>query len=136
MVTRGFCSFFGRFRGGPNNKRLEGLVHISDLRDKGHVSAVTDVVERHKAVKVKVIRVTAAKLSLSMKEVDQETGEDLNPQNTKRIIAAAQSESFDNEGGGGSFSSSMAAARNPDRPYNAGGSFNNTEDDLFGQKVS
>lgn len=89
---------------------------------------MSDVVERHKSVKVKVISITAAKISLSMKDVDQETGEDLNPQNTKRIIAAAIGES-DSYGG----SSSMAAARNPDRPNNVAG-YSITEDDSISQQ--
>lgn len=68
-----------------------------------------------------------------MKEVDQETGEDLNPQNTKRLIASAQGESSDFGGGGNSFlpsMNSMNVARNPDRPL---GSFSSAaDDDLFG----
>lgn len=72
-----------------------------------------------------------------MKEVDQETGEDLNPQNTKRLMAIAAGEY---SGGGGDYNggpgtssfSSMNAARNPDRPSN----IVNADDDLFGQKVS
>ncbi|XP_055920622.1 ATP-dependent RNA helicase DHX8 [Eupeodes corollae] len=60
-------------------KRWEGLVHISQLRSEGRVTDVTEVVNRGSMVKVKVISITGQKVSLSMKEVDQVSGEDLNP---------------------------------------------------------
>lgn len=60
-------------------KRWEGLVHISQLRAEGRVTDVTEVVSRNQPVKVKVMSITGQKVSLSMKEVDQETGRDLNP---------------------------------------------------------
>lgn len=85
-------------------KRWEGLVHISQLRREGRVNVVSEVVSRHQAVKVKATAFTGTKLSLSMKDVDQETGEDLNPQATKRLFNPNGDES--------------AAARNPDRPDN------------------
>ena len=43
------------------------------------VNSVEEVVTRGQIVKVKVLSIAAGKMSLSMKEVDQETGEDLNP---------------------------------------------------------
>ncbi|EDW77060.2 uncharacterized protein Dwil_GK22168 [Drosophila willistoni] len=60
-------------------KRWEGLVHISQLRAEGRVTDVTEVVSRNQTVKVKVMSITGQKVSLSMKEVDQESGRDLNP---------------------------------------------------------
>ncbi|EDV98440.1 ATP-dependent RNA helicase DHX8 [Drosophila grimshawi] len=60
-------------------KRWEGLVHISQLRAEGRVTDVTEVVARNQTVKVKVMSLAGQKVSLSMKEVDQETGRDLNP---------------------------------------------------------
>lgn len=60
-------------------KRWEGLVHISQLRSEGRVTDVTEVVARGSNVKVKVMSVAGQKVSLSMKEVDQTTGRDLNP---------------------------------------------------------
>ncbi|XP_065343249.1 ATP-dependent RNA helicase DHX8 [Cloeon dipterum] len=60
-------------------KRWEGLVHISQLRKEGRVSEASEVVQRGQKVKVKVLTFTGQKVSLSMKEVDQDTGEDLNP---------------------------------------------------------
>ncbi|XP_055387520.1 ATP-dependent RNA helicase DHX8 [Condylostylus longicornis] len=60
-------------------KRWEGLVHISQLRSEGRVSDVNEVVNRGNSVKVKVLSIVGQKVSLSMKDVDQETGRDLNP---------------------------------------------------------
>ncbi|XP_059470010.1 ATP-dependent RNA helicase DHX8 [Neocloeon triangulifer] len=60
-------------------KRWEGLVHISQLRKEGRVTETSEVVQRGQKVKVKVLTFTGQKVSLSMKEVDQDTGEDLNP---------------------------------------------------------
>nr|XP_009860657.1 ATP-dependent RNA helicase DHX8 [Ciona intestinalis] len=66
-------------------KRIEGLVHISELRAEGRVSQVSDVVKRGQKCKVKVISFTGTKTSLTMKDVDQITGEDLNPGRTSRM---------------------------------------------------
>lgn len=81
-------------------KKWEGLVHISQLRSEGRVTDVNDVVSRGNNVKVKVVSITGQKVSLSMKEVDQLTGRDLNPLSHRPA---------DEEMG----------ARNPDRPVGA-----------------
>lgn len=60
-------------------KKWEGLVHISQLRSEGRVVDVTEVVSRGQTVKVKVMSIAGQKVSLSMKEVDQDNGTDLNP---------------------------------------------------------
>lgn len=60
-------------------KKWEGLVHISQLRSEGRVVDVTEVVSRGQTVKVKVMSIAGQKVSLSIKEVDQDTGKDLNP---------------------------------------------------------
>uniref|UniRef100_T1IJK0 RNA helicase n=1 Tax=Strigamia maritima TaxID=126957 RepID=T1IJK0_STRMM len=60
-------------------KRREGLVYISQLRREGKVTSVSDVVQRGQRVKVKVLSINGQKTSLSMKDVDQDSGEDLNP---------------------------------------------------------
>nr|CAB3237998.1 ATP-dependent RNA helicase DHX8-like [Phallusia mammillata] len=85
------------------HKRCEGLVHISELRSEGRVSSVADVVSRGQMCKVKVLSHTGTKTSLSMKDVDQRTGEDLNPNRTRRMqnIETSKDE---------------VACRNPDRP--------------------
>ena len=64
-------------------RKAEGLVHISQLRREGRVTTVAEVVARSQSVKVKVLSIAIAsvgqKISLSMKDVDQDTGEDLSP---------------------------------------------------------
>ncbi|KAM7370466.1 hypothetical protein PAMP_010013 [Pampus punctatissimus] len=84
-------------------KRWEGLVHISELRKEGRIANVADVVTKGQKVKVKVLSFTGTKASLSMKDVDQETGEDLNP-NRRRNLDPVVGED---------------AMRNPDRPVEA-----------------
>uniref|UniRef100_A0A2A4J898 RNA helicase n=1 Tax=Heliothis virescens TaxID=7102 RepID=A0A2A4J898_HELVI len=78
-------------------KRWEGLVHISQLRSEGRVTNVSDVVNRGDKVKVKVLSVTGQKVSLTMKDVCQETGKDLNPASHAHLEAERE-------------------GRNPDRP--------------------
>ncbi|ERN12543.1 probable pre-mRNA-splicing factor ATP-dependent RNA helicase DEAH5 [Amborella trichopoda] len=56
----------------------EGLVHVSQIANKRVVNA-KDVVKRDQEVFVKVISVSGQKLSLSMRDVDQKTGQDLLP---------------------------------------------------------
>ncbi|EFA09691.1 ATP-dependent RNA helicase DHX8 [Tribolium castaneum] len=82
-------------------RRWEGLVHISQLRAEGRVTNVSEVVSRGMKVKIKVLSVTGQKVSLSMKDVDQITGKDLNP------LSHAPAEREDKD-------------RNPDRPMNTG----------------
>ncbi|XP_061611131.1 ATP-dependent RNA helicase DHX8 [Phyllopteryx taeniolatus] len=84
-------------------KRWEGLVHISELRREGRVANVADVVSKGQRVKIKVLSFTGSKTSLSMKDVDQETGEDLNP-NRRRNVGPDGSEEVN--------------MRNPDGPTN------------------
>uniref|UniRef100_A0A915AD75 RNA helicase n=2 Tax=Parascaris univalens TaxID=6257 RepID=A0A915AD75_PARUN len=59
-------------------QRFEGLLHISQIR-KERVNAVADVLNRGQKIKVKVLKFENGKISLSMREVNQDTGEDLNP---------------------------------------------------------
>ncbi|XP_068438704.1 ATP-dependent RNA helicase DHX8-like [Clinocottus analis] len=84
-------------------KRFEGLVHISELRKEGRIANVADVVTKGQKVKVKVLSFTGTKASLSMKDVDQQTGEDLNPNRRRNLDPAVGDE----------------AMRNPDRPVEA-----------------
>ena len=81
-------------------KKWEGLVHISQLRSEGRVTDVNDVVKRGANVKVKVMQITGQKVSLSMKEVDQFSGRDLDP-----LSHAPADDELE--------------ARNPDRPIGA-----------------
>lgn len=54
-----------------------GLVHVSAIREGARVEHPEDVLERNQPVKVKVMKIENGKISLSMKVVDQTTGEDL-----------------------------------------------------------
>ncbi|KAK0174577.1 hypothetical protein PV327_010335 [Microctonus hyperodae] len=80
-------------------RRCEGLVHISQLRREGRVINASDVVSRGQKVWVKVLNIGPQKISLSMKDVDQETGRDSNP--TVPVIKPDEDEKY---------------LRNPDRP--------------------
>ncbi|XP_043198767.1 ATP-dependent RNA helicase DHX8-like [Amphibalanus amphitrite] len=94
-------------------RRLEGLVHISQLRREGRVADCNEVVSRGQAVKVKVLSFTGTKTALSMKEVDQQTGEDLNP-----TIAVPVADDG-------------LLARNPDRPTDASRGAPSIDDDAL-----
>ncbi|XP_033212853.1 ATP-dependent RNA helicase DHX8 [Belonocnema kinseyi] len=80
-------------------RRWEGLVHISQLRREGRVATAADVVSRGQKVLVKVLSISGQKISLSMKDVDQETGQDLNP-----VVNRTRTEEDEKH------------LRNPDRP--------------------
>ncbi|KAL5213475.1 hypothetical protein ABZP36_024322 [Zizania latifolia] len=56
----------------------EGLVHVSQMASK-RVANAKEVVKRDQEVYVKVVSVKGQKLSLSMRDVDQDTGKDLLP---------------------------------------------------------
>uniref|UniRef100_A0A0K0FAG4 RNA helicase n=1 Tax=Strongyloides venezuelensis TaxID=75913 RepID=A0A0K0FAG4_STRVS len=56
----------------------DGLVHISHVKSQ-RIDDINDHLSRGNKVKVKIIKIDGSKIGLSMKEVDQETGEDLNP---------------------------------------------------------
>jgi polyribonucleotide nucleotidyltransferase len=65
---------FGAFVNFIGNR--DGLVHISELTD-GRVAKVTDVINEGDEVKVKVLAIDErGKVRLSMRVVDQETGEE------------------------------------------------------------
>ena len=81
------------------NKFLNSHTY-TQLRREGRVSSVADVVSRGQEVKVKVLTFTGNKTSLSMKDVDQVTGEDLNP--SSKVMTSQQNDNAD--------------LRNPDRP--------------------
>ena len=72
------------------------------LRREGRVADVNDVVARGQKVKVKVLSIAGTKIRLSMKDVDQNTGEDLNPKTKAKDSSMEIEESM----------------RNPDRPSN------------------
>uniref|UniRef100_A0A1Q3F680 RNA helicase n=1 Tax=Culex tarsalis TaxID=7177 RepID=A0A1Q3F680_CULTA len=92
-------------------RKKEGLVHISQLSSEGRVNTVTDVVNRNENVKVKVISIAGSKISLCMKDVDQETGKDLNPLSHAHLQDGEMS------------------SRNPDRPMNVPSMLNIQDND-------
>jgi len=56
-------------------KKIEGLVHISQIRSGPKIQSCKDYVKEKQEVKIKVIGISQeGKISLSMKEVDQFTG--------------------------------------------------------------
>ena len=65
-----------------------------------------------------MLSINGAKLSLSMKDVEQETGKDLNPQNTKRLKAVASNQDEQPYSNNESATQQQQQARNPDRPDN------------------
>ncbi len=64
--------------------RKEGLVHVSEIRAGGRIGNARDIIKRGQKVKVKVLSVGGEKVSLSMREVDQETGKDLMPRRLEK----------------------------------------------------
>lgn len=66
--------------------KVDGLVHVSAMAE-GKVNHPSDLVARNQEVKVKVMKMQDNRISLSMAEVDQISGQDLAPH--KRITAAS-----------------------------------------------
>jgi polyribonucleotide nucleotidyltransferase len=65
----------------------DGLVHISELANE-RVGKVTDVIQVGDTIKVKLIGIDErGKVKLSMRAVDQETGEDISGQGTRAKAA-------------------------------------------------
>lgn len=84
-------------------RKVEGLVHISQLRREGRVTTVAEVVSKTQKVYVKVLSIAGQKISLTMKDVDQDSGEDLNPAPSSSRPGLTNVES-------------ETSLRNPDRP--------------------
>ena len=77
-----FVNFFGK---------KDGLVHISQLSTE-RVNKVTDVVSEGDIVKVKFVGFDRGKVKLSMKNIDQETGEESVNENKKEAKKASKKE--------------------------------------------
>ena len=77
-----FVNFFGK---------KDGLVHISQLATE-RVNKVTDVVSEGDIVKVKFVGFDRGKVKLSMKNIDQETGEESVSENKKEDTKANKKE--------------------------------------------
>ncbi|KAH6779092.1 ATP-dependent RNA helicase [Perilla frutescens var. hirtella] len=72
VMEKGCFVQFNDFRG------KEGLVHVSQMATR-RIANAKDVVKRDQEVYVKVISVSGNNLSLSMRDVDQNSGKDLLP---------------------------------------------------------
>lgn len=82
--------------------KVDGMVHISHLIDGQRVNHPSDLLAKGQDVKVKVLKIEGNRIGLSMKEVDQVSGQDLVPQS--RIQSSAKFEEFS----AGSGANSMA----------------------------
>lgn len=58
----------------------DGLVHVSNIHAGHRINHPGDLLSRGQTILVKVIKVDGTRISLSMKDVDQHDGIDLNPQ--------------------------------------------------------
>ena len=56
-----------------------GMVHVSNIQQGARANSAADLLSRNQPVKVKVMSVAGNRISLSMKDVDQVTGNDLTP---------------------------------------------------------
>lgn len=72
--------------------KVDGMVHISNLVQGQRVNHPSDLLSTGQEVKVKVVKIEANRIGLSMKDADQETGMDLAPQ--ARIQSGANMESL------------------------------------------
>lgn len=79
--------------------KVDGLVHVSALVEGQRVNHPSDLLTRGQNVKVKVVKMEGNRIGLSMKEVDQVTGEDLAPQ--ARIQSGANMEALGGRNGHG-----------------------------------
>ena len=102
----------------------EGLVHVSQMASR-RITNAKEVVKRDQEVFVKVVSVKGDKLSLSLRDVDQDTGKDLLPMQrgvedaprTKAVGAIG-----DGEYRGGSGRTLLAASPQADELTGEGGS--------------
>lgn len=76
--------------------KVDGLVHVSRMAAGQRINHPSDLVSRGQQVWVKVTAIEGSRIGLSMKDVDQETGMDLEPQ--ERMTTGANMEAL---GGGG-----------------------------------
>ncbi|KAL8723546.1 MAG: hypothetical protein Q9225_000181 [Loekoesia sp. 1 TL-2023] len=88
---------FGAFVNLKNVRgKVDGLVHISAMQEGARINHPSDLVSRGQSVKVKVMNIAGSRIGLSMKEVDQVTGQDLAPQ--KRLASGANMENLNGMG--------------------------------------
>ena len=78
---------YGAFIAIDGFRRKEGLWHVSQIKIEGRLRNANDMLRISNKVFVKVMSVRDNKISLSMKEVDQVTGRDLNPLHTDELLS-------------------------------------------------
>ncbi|KAI8799552.1 P-loop containing nucleoside triphosphate hydrolase protein [Cladochytrium replicatum] len=110
---------------GIRGKRVEGMVHVSNLRaGGGRINNAGEVVQRRQKVKVKVMSVAGNRIGLSMKDVDQVTGKDLTPNLRVKTREEMEAESLRNperpEGGGGGAPTRGVPVMEDDGPKTSG----------------
>lgn len=88
----------------------EGLVHVSALAP-GQVRSASEVVKRNDEVWVKVLSVSGSRMALSVKDVDQKTGEDLSPHLSAAAKRRLEADKAAAGGGGGAGGSAANPAR-------------------------
>lgn len=76
--------------------KVDGLVHVSAIQEGARVNHPEDLLSRGQPVKVKVSKIEGTRIGLSMKEVDQVTGEDMVP--SRRIASGANMERMNGMG--------------------------------------
>ncbi|CAO1632924.1 unnamed protein product [Jaminaea pallidilutea] len=59
--------------------KWEGMVHVGSIAQGQRLNHPSDLLARNQRVKVKVMSLAGTRLSLSMKDVDQQSGRDLTP---------------------------------------------------------
>ena len=70
--------------------KVDGLVHVSAIQEGARVNQPSDLLSRGQPVKVKVVKIEGQRIGLSMKEVDQVSGQDLAP--SRRVASGANME--------------------------------------------
>jgi len=107
---------FVNFMGGK-----DGLVHVSEMKNE-RVEKPTDVVSEGQAVKVKVLEIdNRGKVRLSMRVVDQETGEELEDTRPPREPREPRGDRGGDRGGRGGGRGGDRGGRGGDRGSRGGG---------------
>lgn len=70
----------------------QGMVHVSNIQSGARISTPADLLTRNQPVKVKVVSAAGTRIGLSMKDVDQTTGQDLTPHLRIRSEAEMEAE--------------------------------------------
>jgi ATP-dependent RNA helicase DHX8/PRP22 len=83
-------------KGQGTKRNAVGLVHVSAIREGQRVNHPSDLLSLDQMVKVKVVSIQGDRIGLSMKDVNQRTGIDLDP--AKRIASGANTEGLSKPG--------------------------------------